>query len=74
MFNRLQQLQGRNKESCFLWGARQTGKSTLLRRLFPDAPYYDMLRSDEFERFSRRPALLREELLARPPKSPYVVG
>jgi predicted AAA+ superfamily ATPase len=25
------------KESLFLWGARQTGKSTLLKQLFPDA-------------------------------------
>ena len=30
-------------ESCFLWGPRQTGKSTLLRTLFPKAPAYDLL-------------------------------
>jgi predicted AAA+ superfamily ATPase len=46
----------------FLWGARQTGKSTLLEILFPTARYYDLLKSEEFERFFRRPALLREEL------------
>jgi predicted AAA+ superfamily ATPase len=43
-------------------GARQTGKSTLLRILFPDCPYYDLLKGEEFERFNRRPELLREEL------------
>lgn len=53
-------------ESCFLWGARQTGKSTLLRLTFADARYIDLLKSDEFERFNRRPALLREELSMLP--------
>lgn len=49
-------------ESCFLWGARQTGKSTLLGIRFPKARYIDLLKSDEFERYNRRPSLLREEL------------
>ncbi|OPZ27197.1 MAG: hypothetical protein BWZ00_01508 [Bacteroidetes bacterium ADurb.BinA174] len=30
--------------------------------LFPDVRYIDLLKSDEFERYNRRPALLREEL------------
>ncbi len=55
-----------SSESCFLWGARQTGKSTLLRLTFADARYIDLLKSDEFERFNRRPALLREELSLLP--------
>lgn len=33
-----------------------------MKELFPDVRYYDLLKSDEFERFSRRPWLLREEL------------
>lgn len=73
MFKRLQRLKGRGRESCFLWGARQTGKSTLLKELFPRSPVYDLLRSDEFERLNRRPALLREELLADPPGSLPVI-
>ena len=32
----------------FLWGPRQTGKSTLLKQLFPDAPYYDLLKSEVY--------------------------
>lgn len=67
MFKRLQTFQGRKNESAFLWGARQTGKSTLLKELFPKSPYYDLLLSDEYARFSRRPSLLREEILASPP-------
>jgi len=61
-------------ESCFLWGARQTGKSTLLAQLFPDSPKYDLLLSDTYRLLRTRPALLREELLARPPgKRPVVI-
>ena len=66
MFKRLQEFHKRGKESAFLWGARQTGKSTLLKNLFPKARYYDLLLSEEFVRLSRKPSLLREELLAMP--------
>lgn len=73
MFTRLQTLPLRRDESCFFWGARQTGKSTLLDRLFPGARRYDLLLSDQFERLNRRPAFLREELLAEPPGSDPVI-
>lgn len=62
MFARFLSIQDIENESVFLWGARQTGKSTLLKSNFPNARYIDLLKSDDFERFSRRPALLREEL------------
>ncbi len=63
MFNRILKLTETTDESVFLWGARQVGKSTLLENLFPQVRYYDLLKSEEFERFFRRPALLREELM-----------
>lgn len=53
------------KKSCFLFGPRQTGKSTLVRQELPDALVYDLLDSDIFLELSRRPALLREELTGR---------
>lgn len=62
MIERIFKLQDAENESIFFFGARQTGKTTLLKELFPDVRYYDLLKSDEFERFSRRPWLLREEL------------
>lgn len=67
MFKRLQDLKNRGNESAFLWGARQTGKSTLLKALFPRSPCYDFLLSDVYEKYSRRPSQLRAELSERPP-------
>jgi len=64
MFLRKQILEGAEGESLFLWGARQTGKSTLLKTLFPKALWFDLLRSDVFERFQRSPVQFRELVLA----------
>jgi len=62
MYIRILKLEETAGDSVFLWGARQTGKSTLLETLFPSVRRYDLLKSEEFERFFRNPALLREEL------------
>ncbi|MCX6270797.1 MAG: AAA family ATPase [Bacteroidetes bacterium] len=53
-------------QSAFLWGPRKTGKSTLLRGLFPESKFFDFLNTDLFFRFTNRPALLGEELDALP--------
>jgi predicted AAA+ superfamily ATPase len=60
MYLRKQIFEGIGTESAFLWGARQTGKSTLLKILFPASLYFDLLLSDEYNRFVRNPSLLRE--------------
>lgn len=44
-----------------MWDPRQTGKSTLLRSLFPTAPYYDLLLSSEYRRLLQDPGVLRQE-------------
>ena len=63
MYTRKLNFTGLGKESAFLWGARQTGKSTLIKTLYPKAQYYfDLLSNNEFERFQRNPSLLREIL------------
>lgn len=64
MYLRKQIFEGIGTESAFLWGARQTGKSTLLKFLFPASLYFDLLLSDEYNRFVRNPSLLREIILA----------
>ncbi len=51
-------------KSIFLFGPRQTGKSTLVRETFPDAAYYDLLEADTFRELSARPEYLRQTLKA----------
>ena len=65
-FRRLLSLALPARQSAFLWGARKTGKSTLLKAAFPKSITYDFLRTDLAINFGARPALLREQLLARP--------
>lgn len=38
--------------SVLLFGPRQTGKSTLVRRTFPEAAFYDLLEADTFRQLS----------------------
>jgi len=64
MYKRRQQLHLSSQETCFLWGPRQTGKSTLLKMLFPEAIRYDLLLSTEYQRLIREPSLIREQCLA----------
>ena len=64
MYKRTLDLTDLPDESCFLWGARQTGKSTLLKETFVTAMYYDLLHSDVYRRLLSQPSLLREEVLA----------
>jgi len=54
-----------SRQSAFLWGARKTGKSTYLKARFPRSLVYNFLQTDLFLEFSKKPALLRERLLAR---------
>ena len=52
--------------SFFLFGPRGTGKSTWLRRHFPDALWLDLLDPDLSRRLMANPRLLREMLDAHP--------
>ena len=64
------------RRSAFLWGPRKTGKSTYLRSAFPESLTYDLLQTDLMLELARRPALLRERLLAAPParlRSPVIL-
>ncbi len=54
--------------AAFLWGPRQTGKTTLLHQRFPKATFYDLLDTNLSAELSIRPRLLREEVLAGKPE------
>ena len=62
MIQRLFKIEDVQYGSVFLFGARQTGKTTLLLSLFPNSRFYDMLENDTYERLRRNPSLLRQEL------------
>jgi len=64
MYNRIQDLSLSSQETCFLWGPRQTGKSTLLKTLFPAAIRFDLLLSTEYQRLLDRPSIIREQCMA----------
>jgi len=53
--------------ALFLWGPRQTGKTTLLRERYPEARGYDLLDTELSAELSVRPRLLREQVLAEEP-------
>lgn len=64
MYNRILNLDLTEQQTCFLWGPRQTGKSTLIRTMFPLAKRYDLLLADVYRALIDRPELIREECLA----------
>ena len=65
MFERSLRLPRPGAQTFFLWGPRQTGKTTLLQATYPDAFWIDLLKADEFRRYLHNPELLRGELAAR---------
>ena len=67
MFHRNLTLPPAGSETFFLWGPRQTGKSTLLQTAYKDARWIDLLKSEQFRRYLTRPELLREEIEAAAP-------
>ncbi|NBX16816.1 MAG: ATP-binding protein [Proteobacteria bacterium] len=50
------------RKSIFLFGPRQTGKSTLLKTLYPDALLINLLRPSEFLKYKTTPRLFGEEI------------
>jgi len=66
MIERILQIDNELECSIFLFGARQTGKSTILRQQFPKSIYIDLLDTEMKARFARRPVLLYEMLNDKP--------
>ena len=66
MYRRIIDIENKLDEAMFLFGARQTGKSTLLKERFTDAMTFDLLNNDIQKRFRKNPELLREILQLKP--------
>ena len=73
MYKRLLDLPRSPQTSFFLWGPRQTGKTTLLKACYPDAWRIDLLKTDELVRYLKQPSLLREQVASLPAKTLVVV-
>lgn len=73
MYQRKQTFQHVDNQSFFLWGARQTGKSTLLNQLFPNSLKFDLLLSNVFRRLQDNPELFRESVLRSDASIPIIV-
>lgn len=73
MYHRIFDIENRLDEAMFLFGGRQTGKSTLLKERFPKAVYIDLLKSDLRNRFKQHPEEFRESLLRYPPETLVIV-
>lgn len=56
-------------KSFFLFGPRQTGKTSLIKTIFSESSgvlSFNLLNTEEYMRLSARPQLIREEVSARP--------
>ncbi len=66
MYKRFFDIEHKLDEGMFLFGARQTGKSTLLKERFKEAVYYDLLNPTVRKAFKHNPNLLWEALQDKP--------
>ncbi|MBK9150493.1 MAG: ATP-binding protein [Saprospiraceae bacterium] len=73
MYERKVNLKQYEGMSMFLWGARQTGKSTFLKKEFSDSLYIDLLLSQEFKRYLDNPEQFRQRCVANHHNKPVIV-
>lgn len=61
MYQRLFQLD-QAEQSVFIFGPRGTGKTSWLKKTYPDALYFDLLKSQTYTEFLGRPELLESRI------------
>lgn len=71
----IRQLQLPRNRHFFLFGARNTGKSTLIKQLFDhqNSCYIDLLKSADEERYRLNPDVLASEVIALPNNIQHVI-
>lgn len=52
-------------KSCFLFGPRQTGKTSLINQQFKNAFVIDLLLSENFRKYNTTPEILRQEVKSK---------
>ena len=72
MISRRIELPPAGKETFFLWGPRQTGKTTLLRETYSGSMWIDLLKAEEYRRYLEHPEYLRQEIQSAN-QAPFVV-
>ena len=73
MYRRQLILDKKPARSFFLWGARQTGKSSLLKASYPKAFFIDLLHTEKLIRYKKNPSFLRQELSSPQFKNSLVI-
>jgi predicted AAA+ superfamily ATPase len=71
MYKRDLGLPNKPNRSFFLWGPRQTGKTSLLEQKYPDADFISLLKNEELTELKSQPSRLRERLKSL--KSKFVI-
>jgi predicted AAA+ superfamily ATPase len=70
MYNRTESILSKLcEDNWFVFGPRQTGKSTFLRQSFPQALYVDLLNSKQFRELGTEPSSLQSQIQAHLSKS-----
>lgn len=78
-FDRILKISLPPRQSAFLWGPRKTGKSTYLRKRFPESLRFDFLKSDLYLEIMKDPSRLRSRIEAElergaiAPNSPIIL-
>ncbi len=76
IYDRYYPLKFPENQSIFLLGPRKTGKTTFLKKRFPNSLYIDLLQSDVARKYSFHPERLRQELQLLPvaqKKEPIII-
>jgi uncharacterized protein len=79
IFDRILKISLPPRQSAFLWGPRKTGKSTYLRKRFPESLRFDFLKSDLYLEIIKDPSRLRSRIEAEldrgtiAPNSPIIL-
>ena len=73
MLERILKISNELDSSIFLFGGRQTGKTTILHQQLPDAIFIDLLNTSIKDRFSRKPSLLYETLKDKPEETLVII-